>query len=135
MSKNHFIKIQDFGKMARINGFKSLKTSCAAGLPLATNISTLIQTNTPNQEQQYILYVTHDAMIMGLLNLIANKSIDPEYLARIQFEILQDISKNIYVKMMYNNSVIKLCGTNLCDIKTFQSHMNKAIHSCDNLLN
>lgn len=128
-------KLDIQGTIALHNAIKSTSLSCTASLPLANNIIELLNEFTIKRKEQYILYVTHDIMVWGLLNLISGKTTDnhPPYLADIRVELFRGISKELYVRLSYNNKIIKPCGTTFCKLDKFQTYINKNLQTCYNL--
>ena len=135
LPKSYYTKLNVFGTIAIINAMKSTSLSCKAGLPLANNIIALLNEFTIKRKEKHILYVTHDIMMWGLLNLISGKTTDthPPYLADIRVELFRGTSKELYVRLSYNNKIIKPCGTTFCKLDKFQTYINKNLQPCYNL--
>lgn len=133
--KELLTKLNVFGTIALINAMKSTELSCKAGLPLANNVITLLNEFTITHRQKYVLYITHDFMMWALLNLLHGSPIDthPPYLANLRIELFQNTSKQLYIKLSYNNKVLKPCGTTFCKLNKFQTYINKNLQPCYNL--
>ncbi len=134
LPKTYYTKLNVFGTIALINAMKSTEVSCKAGLPLANNLTTLLNEFTIKHKQKYVLYITHDFMMWALLNLIYGTPIDtpPQYLADIRIELFRGTSKELYVRLSYNNKIIQPCGTTFCRLDTFQTYINKKLQPCYN---
>lgn len=135
LPKSYYTKLDILGTIALINAMKSTALSCKVGLPLANNIVNLLNEFIITHKQKYILYITHDIMMWGLINLMLGKTTDahPPYLAEMRVELFQDISKKLYVKISYNDKIIKPCGTTFCKFDKFQTYINKNLQTCYNL--
>lgn len=132
LPQKYYTKLNTLGTIALINAMKSPEMSCISGFPLANNILILLNKAQINQQPKYVLYVTHDIMMWGLLNLITGKQIETllPYLAKIRIELFQDSSKTLYVKLSNDDKIIKLCNAELCRLDTFQTHINKNLKTC-----
>ncbi|MBP9791979.1 MAG: histidine-type phosphatase [Rickettsiales bacterium] len=133
LSKTNYRNAKKLGKIARIVALSSHKVSCTAGSLLLTNILHLLGNKPDTHNPKYILYITHDAIIMGLLNLLDFPNIDPPYLARLQIELFRDSLGKLYVKLSYNNTPITICSAEYCELKTFIKTTKTRLTLCSDL--
>jgi acid phosphatase len=134
LPQEYYAQIKTLGSLAKIKGLSSLETSCIAALPLADNILELLDKASKFPEPKYILYTSHDVILMGFLNLINNHHIDPDYLARVQVELFQNtLSQQMFVKLSYNNTPIMICNTEYCTLQTFIETIKTRLNLCSDL--
>ncbi len=83
---------------------------------------------------KYILYVSHDTILMSLLNLM-NYELKkvPPFGANVRFELFEDVvTKEFFVRASYKGKNIELCSSEYCSFSEFSSLMlDKIKQQCE----